>query len=164
MGDIKDAVVEARLSEPDNSERRDSSTNPDSDRVLLTKRAIFRALCALMDEIDFSKIGVGDILERAGVSRSTFYRCFSDKYDVINWSFKRFKNIRVQDKEQYVSFESSLRVLLEHLREYRRHYAQALRYLGQNSLRDYINETNEEYMLACWREAHPGEEPTYQVI
>lgn len=48
-------------------------------------------------------------MDRAGVSRSTFYRCFSDKFDVVNWSFKRYKNIRLQDKDRYCSFETSLR-------------------------------------------------------
>ena len=140
---------------------RDSSTNTDSDRVLMTKRAIFRALCELMDERDFSKIGVGDVLERAGVSRSTFFRCFNDKYDIINWSFKRFKNIRVKDRDRYVSFDSSLRVLLDHLEQNRRYYVQALHYTGQNSLRDYMYETNEEYMVQCWHAAHGPAELDY---
>lgn len=48
-------------------------------------------------------------MDRAGVSRSTFYRCFSDNFDVVNWSFKRYKNIRLQDKDRYCSFETSLR-------------------------------------------------------
>ncbi|WP_087881580.1 TetR/AcrR family transcriptional regulator C-terminal domain-containing protein [Arabiibacter massiliensis] len=138
----------------DTRERRDSSTNTDSDRVLVTKRAIFHALYELMEERDFAKLTVGDIIERAGVSRSTFYRCFEDKYDVVNWSFKRFKNIRIQDRDQYYSFESSLRVMLRYLAEHRRYFAHALRYTGQSSLRDFMYETNVEYMAQCWSEEH----------
>ena len=107
-----------------------------------------------MDEGDFSKITVGDILARSGVSRTTFYRCFADKYDVINWSYKRYKNIHVRERDQHHSFDTALAAQLRFLKENQRYYAQALRYLGQNSLRDSIFETNEEYMLECWREAH----------
>lgn len=135
-------------------EKRDSSTNTDSDRVLVTKRAVFRALVELMAERDFDNITVGDILERSGVSRTTFYRCFEDKYDVVNWSFKRFKNIRIQNKDQFYSFESSLLVMNGYLREHKDYFARALRYRGQNSLRDYMYETNVEYMEQCWRERY----------
>lgn len=135
-------------------EKRDSSTNTDSDRVLVTKRAVFRALVELMAERDFDSITVGDILERSGVSRTTFYRCFEDKYDVVNWSFKRFKNIRIQNKDQFYSFESSLLVMNGYLREHKDYFARALRYRGQNSLRDYMYETNVEYMEQCWRERY----------
>lgn len=141
---------------------KDSSTNTDSDRVLVTKRAVFHALYELMEERDFAKLTVGDIVDRAGVSRSTFYRCFEDKYDVVNWSFKRFKNIRLQDKDKYFSFDSSLRVMLRYLAEHRRYFAHALRYTGQSSLRDFMYETNEEYMVQCWSEAH-GDQLDYAV-
>lgn len=141
--------------------RKDSNTNTDSDRVLITKRAIFQALCDLLDEGDFTKITVGDILARAGVSRTTFYRCFADKYDVVNWSYKRYKNIYVKERDQYHSFETALAAQLRFLRENQRYFVQALRYLGQNSLRDSIFETNEEYMLECWHEAYGAREPSF---
>lgn len=153
--ELRDAAVQSE------SDLKDSSTNTDSDRVLVTKRIIFQALSELMEQKDLGKISVGDILERAGVSRTTLYRCFNDKYDVINWSFKRFKNIRLQDRSQYYSFETSLRVLLRHLSEKQGYFAHALRYTGQNSLRDYMYETNEEYMFQCWREFYGKDELTY---
>ena len=138
-----------------------SDTNEDSDRVLVTKRVIFFALRDLVGERDFGSVSASDIIERAGVSRSTFYRCFSDKFDVANWAYKRYKNIRLQDKSQYYSFETSLRAQLEHLSENREFFAAALRYRGQNSLSDYMVETNEEYMLQCWQAAH-GKAPGYE--
>ena len=128
---------------------KNSSSNIDSNRVLVTKRAIFRALYELMEERDFSKISVSDIIERAGTSRTTFYRCFTDKYDVVNWSYMRFKEINPQYSDQYYSFESSLRIQLQYLSKHRGYFSQALRYTGQNSLRDAMFKINEEYMLQC---------------
>lgn len=138
-----------------------SDTNEDSDRVLVTKRMIFFALRDLVAERGFASVSASDIIERAGVSRSTFYRCFSDKYDVANWAFKRYKNIRLQDKDQYFSFETGLRAQLAHLSENREFFAAALRYRGQNSLSDSMVETNEEYMTQCWQAAH-GEAPAFE--
>lgn len=149
-------IVEAKV-------LKDSNTNTDSDRVLVVKRGIFRALSELMDEKDFGNISVGDILERSGVSRTTFYRHFADKYDVINWSYKRFKNIRIQDRDLYYSFETSLRVQLQYLADHQHYFALALRYTGQNSLRDFMFEANEEYMIQCWHEAHGTDRPDYAI-
>lgn len=129
---------------------RKSDTNMDSDRVLVTKRIIFFALRDLVVERGFNGVSASDIIDRAGISRSTFYRCFSDKYDVANWAFKRYKNIRLQDKNLYYSFETSLQAQLAHLAESREFFAAALRYRGQNSLSDFMVETNEEYMTQCW--------------
>ena len=42
----------------------------------------------LISEVDFNKISVETIMKEAGVSRSTFYRYFKDKYDVMNANFK----------------------------------------------------------------------------
>lgn len=142
-------------------EPRNSSNNTDSNRVLITKRAVFDALYSLMQEKDFAKISVGDILERSGVSRTTFYRCFEDKYDVVNWSYKRFKEINPQFKDEYHSFATSMRVQLDYLASHQRYFAQALRYTGQNSLRAAMTDINEEYLMQCWAEAHEGAEADY---
>lgn len=131
-----------------------SDTNEDSDRVLVTKRMIFFALKDLVAEHGFGNVSASDIIERAGVSRSTFYRCFSDKFDVANWAYKRYKNIRLQDKDQYHSFKTGLYAQLIHLSENREFFAAALRFRGQNSLSDSMVETNEEYMAQCWQAAH----------
>lgn len=140
---------------------RKSDTNEDSDRVLVTKRVIFFALRDLVAERGFGSVSASDIIERAGVSRSTFYRCFSDKFDVANWAYKRYKNIRLQDKDQYYSFETGLRAQLAHLSENREFFAAVLRYRGQNSLSDFMVETNEEYMVQCWQIAH-GKAPDFE--
>jgi AcrR family transcriptional regulator len=42
-----------------------------------------------MREKPFEKITVSLIIKRSGVSKSTFYRYFLDKYDVMNYNYKR---------------------------------------------------------------------------
>lgn len=47
------------------------------------KEAIMQALVELMKERDISQISIKDIVARAGVGRSSFYRNFSSKEDIL---------------------------------------------------------------------------------
>ena len=50
--------------------------------------AILDAFNRLIAEKDFQKISVEMIMNEAKVSRSTFYRYFKDKYEVMNANYK----------------------------------------------------------------------------
>jgi AcrR family transcriptional regulator len=52
-------------------------------RVRRTRDALGDALIALMQEKPFDTITVQDVLDRAHVSRSTFYAHYSDKHDLL---------------------------------------------------------------------------------
>src|SRR5918996_1979067 len=52
-------------------------------RVRRTRDALGDALVALMQEKPFETITVQDVLDRAHVSRSTFYTHYSDKDDLL---------------------------------------------------------------------------------
>ena len=55
------------------------------DTSLGNRIAIVQAMSALIEETTLDKMGVSAICERAGLSRATFYRLFSCKYDVLQW-------------------------------------------------------------------------------
>lgn len=50
---------------------------------LTSTEKIEAAVVAFIDEGKFSEITVADITEKAGVGKSTFYRNYKDKYDVL---------------------------------------------------------------------------------
>ncbi len=52
-----------------------------------TKQELSRSLIELSKEISLNKITVGDVAERCGVSRHTFYYHFTDLFDLIIWTF-----------------------------------------------------------------------------
>src|ERR671915_1308664 len=61
-----------------------ANTNKKTDaRVQRTRDALGDALVALMQEKPFDTITVQDVLDRAHVSRSTFYTHYSDKDDLL---------------------------------------------------------------------------------
>jgi AcrR family transcriptional regulator len=52
-------------------------------QIQRTKQWIFEAMLLLMDEKPYEQIGISEITEKAGVARTSFYRNFSGKDDVI---------------------------------------------------------------------------------
>ena len=49
-----------------------------------TREKLARAIKEEMERAPLDKITVTQIVERAGVTRQTFYRNFQDKYDLAN--------------------------------------------------------------------------------
>lgn len=48
-----------------------------------TRRCIGEAILQLMEKTDFVHLKISDIVKRAGVSRTTFYKYYSSIYDVL---------------------------------------------------------------------------------
>ncbi|HEY0779285.1 MAG TPA: TetR/AcrR family transcriptional regulator [Gemmatirosa sp.] len=57
-------------------------------RAARTTRALGRALITLLEERAFDAITVQDILDRAGVGRTTFYAHYRNKHDVLYSSYE----------------------------------------------------------------------------
>ncbi len=59
-------------------------SQPASDlRVRRSQKFLRDALIELIEERGFDTVTVGEITERAMVSRATFYRLYQDKYDLV---------------------------------------------------------------------------------
>ena len=54
-----------------------------------TRQKLAAAIKEEMEHTSLDKITVTQIVERAGVTRQTFYRNFKDKYDLVNWHFEQ---------------------------------------------------------------------------
>ena len=53
-------------------------------RIIKTLQQIDRALLELLNELPFQKITVQLLCERALINRSTFYKYYTDKYDLLD--------------------------------------------------------------------------------
>lgn len=53
-------------------------------RVQRTKKALITTFSDLLETKSFENITIQDLCEKANVRRSTFYRHFNDKYDLLN--------------------------------------------------------------------------------
>jgi AcrR family transcriptional regulator len=93
-------------------------------RVRRTKILLREALIALIEEKGFDAVTVGELTERAMVSRAAFYRHYQDKYDLVEQIFEEavgalFKAVgelgREHPAESWVRF-------FEHIDQYERLY------------------------------------------
>ena len=64
------------------------SHNSSDLRVRRTQKLLREALITLIEERGFDAITVGEIAERAMVSRAAFYRHYQDKYDLVESIFE----------------------------------------------------------------------------
>src|SRR6266480_1374510 len=60
----------------------------DNLRVKRTKILLREALIALIEERGFDALTIGELTERAMVSRAAFYRNYQDKYDLVEQIFE----------------------------------------------------------------------------
>lgn len=63
------------------------SQPPKDLRVKRSQKFVREALIDLIEERGFDTLSVGEITERAMVSRATFYRIYQDKYDLVEKIF-----------------------------------------------------------------------------
>ncbi len=62
-------------------------------RIRRTYKLLFDALLSLLAEKNFDDIAVTDICEKAMIHRTTFYKHFEDKYELLKFCIKRFQNM-----------------------------------------------------------------------
>ena len=93
-------------------------------RVRRTQKLLREALIELIEERDFESLTIGEITERAMVSRAAFYRNYQDKYDLVEQIFEEAMSAllsavgamgREHPPEVWVKF-------FEHIAEYERLY------------------------------------------
>ncbi|MBR2552089.1 MAG: TetR/AcrR family transcriptional regulator, partial [Erysipelotrichaceae bacterium] len=63
-----------------------------------TKKRIDEAFTALVSEYGYEKVTVEMILERVSLSKTTFYRYFRNKADVMDGHYRRLYDSAFEDK------------------------------------------------------------------
>jgi AcrR family transcriptional regulator len=119
-------------------------------RLRRTQKLLREALIALIEERGFDALTIGELTERALVSRAAFYRNYQDKYDLVDQIFAEAMSAllaavsdlgRDHPAEIWVTF-------FEHIAEYERLYRALLGKNGspwfvrkmRGALADLINE------------------------
>ncbi|AXY25686.1 hypothetical protein CL176_06555 [Suicoccus acidiformans] len=72
---------------------------------LKTKRLILLALEELLDKFRFDEITVIQLANQAAISRATFYRHFTDKYEVANWYYRLKAEAVFQDERNKTPYD-----------------------------------------------------------
>ena len=94
----------------------------------MMKEYISKSLLILMAQKDFLNITINEITDKAGVNRSTYYRNFSSKEDIVKFYFS---NIMQNYLDEYKtsknhSFENYMLTLFKHFHKYKKEMAEEL--------------------------------------
>lgn len=103
----------------------------------MVKKLLASAMEDLMRTKDIDSITVNDVIQRADVSRTTFYRHFEDKFALINWIFGQYMDKLTAAYQETTTYRLLLLKLLTFFQEKRDFFSKILNYLGQNSFYQY---------------------------
>lgn len=106
-----------------------------------TRDDILNAFNSLIETTDFDKITVQKIIEKAGIGRTTFYRYFKDKYDVMNYNYMKYlQEYLLAGKIQ--TFEDFFNIMTADGTEFFRHIKKIFDSTGANSFQNYVYEAS----------------------
>ena len=120
-----------------------------------TMYAIMTAFNRLIVEHDFQKISVDMIMAEASVSRSTFYRYFKDKYEVMNANFKNLLDYYV-DPTRSKNYRDLCYHLFEYALGHLKTFRRALDTTGFNSFSNFIYEYSYQTALTITKANRGG--------
>lgn len=103
----------------------------------ITKQHITDSFNVLSRKYQLDKITVNMIVETAGISKSTFYRHFLDKYDVMNYNYKRALD-EIFARNACKSWNELFLNILTFIEKDVDRVKHAFLYLGANSYEQYV--------------------------
>ena len=104
----------------------------------IIKEVFLSAFEELLDEMPFDKISTSEIIERSGLSRTTFYKHFRDKYELATWRYRQM--MKAAMGSGYNSLEDSyecMKKVIQYISNNRKSLAKLLKYVGQNSFTEH---------------------------
>jgi AcrR family transcriptional regulator len=119
---------------------------------IMMKDYIVQSLLILMRKKPFTSISIGEIAEKAGVDRSTYYRNFKSKEDIIKFFVKKVWHEYRLVYDKTVSFKSHLQKLLTYYIKYKREFLlihkHGLTHLILDELNDFFKPISEDKALS----------------
>ena len=128
------------------------------------KDDIKNTFIAMIKTTPIEALRVEDLIRQAGVSKTTFYRLFKDKYDVMNSVYMDFSHPVVQGAPSLLNWRQWTVQDLENVRRHRAFFKNIASYTGQNSLHDSLKEFYGENILREVKKQLPASEITEQLL
>lgn len=108
-----------------------NTTNENLDlRIRRTHKLLFDSLISLLSEKSFEDIRISDICDKAMIHRTTFYKHFEDKYQLLDSLLRQLIHDFEEKSLQYTAtnnqrqyYTNLFRLLLEHMSENRKMYS-----------------------------------------
>lgn len=108
-----------------------NTTNENLDlRIRRTHKLLSDSLISLLSEKSFEDIRISDICDKAMIHRTTFYKHFEDKYQLLDFLLRQLINDFEEKSLQYTAtnnqrqyYTNLFKLLLEHMSENRKMYS-----------------------------------------
>ena len=101
-------------------------------------RKLIEAMDELMRRELFDAITTSEILKRAGVSRSTFYRHYRDKYDLLNQNYQKLLDETLMQVPNGLTYKKAFFALYRALQSCPAFFRNALSSNDKDGLKSYI--------------------------
>lgn len=107
----------------------------------------FEAIYRLLNKHPIEKITVRDIVNEAGVSRSSFYRNFYDKYDLLNKYYDSVleKTLYLYDKD--ITYREATSLIYNKIKEDLKFYQNAFKSNDANGLKNHIFKISQDFHM-----------------
>ena len=120
-----------------------------------TKEVLADSLEELLKKRSFDSITVGEIADNCGVSRTTFYRQFKDKFECMNWVYENKIAQIVAENSDISSWKNLVYQIAVFLYSKKDYFAKVNNYTEQNSLIECIHKCGMDYASELVKREHP---------
>lgn len=105
----------------------------------INSKIIFaNALRDLLKEKTFENVTIENILQKSGMSRSTFYRHFHDKYSLMNWIYEAIADEIILENPGSIQSKNILVQCFQYIKANENYFSQIIRFHGQNSFTEFF--------------------------
>lgn len=124
----------------------------ESPQFMRTDKAITQALISLLKVKPFEKITIQDILDEVPVTRSTFYKHFHDKYEIVEKMQDYFFSNQMHIREQLIKNPASYSPQIHKISLQNKEFMEALLnvHTEKVDLRQALARRSELYYLENW--------------
>lgn len=103
-----------------------------------TNKILAASLEKLLETKSFDEVTIKDIIDECGASRTTFYRHFRDKYELMNWVYKNQVDMFIKENSDIGSWKNMLLEITCFIKEKQIYFDRIIRFTGQNSFNDFL--------------------------
>lgn len=120
------------------------------------------SLKEMLITIPFKKVTVQNIVENCQMTRTTFYRHFKDKYELMNWIYYSKIQTFLDANPHVSSWKDLLDVVASHMKANQLFFSSIVSFNGQNSFEEFLFQYGSNYCIAHLKNISGRDAPTLE--
>ncbi len=105
-----------------------------------------RAIERLLEEKELDSITISEILKESGLSRSTFYKYFKDKYELTCWRFCELHYGNNKEPSSVDAGDQNISNMVHFVADHKSIYKKLFKYHGQNNFYDFFKQFCDDFI------------------